>query len=568
QITESLDAYINSWCKREKIDNNALNDWKEFILNKVKTRIEFYLSNPKLLPPDPTYSLSDLKRDLIDLHKKFIFVPADKAANNIIIICRSYYIDILRKEILSTKTYNSTDLTEEDIIKCHIDTCGKFDVKLETTVQQIPTIYWIPKLHKSPYKSRFIANSVSCTTKQLSILLTSCLTLIKSHWKTYSDSVYQNSGINLFWSIKNSGEFLTKLERKEFAASSVSTYDFSTLYTSLPHNLIKDKLLKLIRDTFKREKQNFIACNNSKAFFTNTKYNGYHMFNENYVCDALTFLLDNIFIRVGKVIYRQVIGIPMGTNCAPLIADLFLFCYEKEFMLSLDTNSQAEVINSFNNTSRYLDDIGNIDNDYFPTMFRDIYPPELELNKANVVNTNASFLDLNISIINGKVSTSIYDKRDDFNFQIVNYPNLSGNIPSSPSYGVYISQLIRFCRCCSNVEDFHKRNLFITKKLLQQGYRFHKLRHSFKKFFNRYSEFLRKYKCSLKTFLTLGISHPHYYGDVVYKLRKIKNAHDFHFKFIKTINTFLKRGYRGCILQTSAHKVFTDNTMSLFSYLF
>ena len=90
---------------------------------------------------------------------------------------------MLRKEILSTKTYKSTDLSEQDIIKCHIDTCNKFDVKLNTTVQKIPTIYWICKLHKSPYKSRFIANSVSCTTKQLSILLTSCLTLIKSHWK-------------------------------------------------------------------------------------------------------------------------------------------------------------------------------------------------------------------------------------------------------------------------------------------------------------------------------------------------------------------------------------------------
>lgn len=92
-------------------------------------------------------------------------------------------------------------------------------------------------------------------------------------------------------------------------------------------------------------------------------------------------------------------------------------------------------------------------------MIKDIYPSELELNKANAVNTNAPYLDLNIFIINGKISTCVYDKRDDFNFQIVNYPHLSGNIPSSPSYGVYIPQLVRFSRCCSNVEDFHKRNL-------------------------------------------------------------------------------------------------------------
>ena len=384
----------------------------------------------------------------------------------------------------------------------------------------------------------------------------------------YCDSVYQNSGLNLFWSIKNSGELLTKLGSKGFVASDISTYDFSTLYTSLPHNLIKEKLIKLINDTFKREKQLFIACNNSKAFFTNVEYDRFHMFDQSYVCEALTFLLDNIFIRVGHQIYRQVIGIPMGTNCAPLIADLFLFCYEKDFMLSLNTNTQADVILSFNNTSRYLDDIFNMDNKFFHSMIKDIYPSELELNKANAVDTNAPFLDLNIFIIDGKILTCVYDKRDDFNFQIVNYPNLSGNIPSSPSYGVYISQLVRFSRCCSNVEDFHKRNLLITKKLLLQGYRFHKLRRSFKKFFIRYRDALGKYRCSLKAFLKLGISHPKFYGDVVYKLRKIKTAQNFNYKFTKIINMFLKRDYNKVILKTSAQKVFSESVLSSFSYLF
>lgn len=85
-ITDSLNKFTSLWCKRENIENSALNDWKNFILKKIKERVEFYVSNPHLLPPEPTYSLLDLKHDLIDLHKKYIFVPADKAANNIIII--------------------------------------------------------------------------------------------------------------------------------------------------------------------------------------------------------------------------------------------------------------------------------------------------------------------------------------------------------------------------------------------------------------------------------------------------------------------------------------------------
>ena len=97
-------------------------------------------------------------------------------------------------------------------------------------------------------------------------------------------------------------------------------------------------------------------------------------------------------------------------------------------------------------------------------MVGQIYPTELQLNKANSSDTEAPFLDLNLSITNGIVSSKIYDKRDDFNFEIVNFPFLDGDVPRSPSYGVYISQLIRFARVCSNVDDFNNRNLFLTAK--------------------------------------------------------------------------------------------------------
>ena len=188
----------------------------------------------------------------------------------------------------------------------------------------------------------------------------------------------------------------------------------------------------------------------------------------------------------------------MGTNCAPLVADLFLFCYERDFMLSLSDNNQADIIEAFNSTSRYLDDLLNIDNPYFEQMVGQIYPTELQLNKANSSDTEAPFLDLNLSITNGIVSSKIYDKQDDFNFEIVNFPFLDGDVPRSPSYGVYISQLIRFARVCSNVDDFNNRNLFLTAKLLKQGYRYHKIRKAFSKFYSWHSELIVKYNIGLK----------------------------------------------------------------------
>ena len=114
------------------------------------------------------------------------------------------------------------------------------------------TLYWLPKLHKRPFKSRFVANSSACTTTELSIILTSCLTAIKNHVIKYCTTVHERKGQKLFWSIKNSGEILNKLRSRGFLAYGLSTYDFSTLYTTLPHNLIKEKLTEFIEQTFNR----------------------------------------------------------------------------------------------------------------------------------------------------------------------------------------------------------------------------------------------------------------------------------------------------------------------------
>ena len=111
----------------------------------------------------------------------------------------------------------------------------------------------------------------------------------------------------------------------------------------------------------------------------------------------------------------------MGTNCAPLVAELFLFCYERDFMLSLSENNQSDVTEAFNSTSGYLDDLFNNDNNVFDSMVNRIYPSKLQLNKANMSDTEASFFDLHLSISDGFVETKSYDKRDDFDFDIVDF---------------------------------------------------------------------------------------------------------------------------------------------------
>ena len=155
--------------------------------------------------------------------------------------------------------------------------------------------------------------------------------------------------------------------------------------------MIKDKRIDLIERTFNRESSPYLACNDRNAFFTSEKPEKYHAWSCQNVLYALTFLLDNFFIRFGTKLYRQVVGIPMGTNCAPLVADLILFCYERDFMMSLSDDKQADSIDVFNTTSRYLDDILNINNVYFDNMVSQIYPSELQLNRVIPSDTKAAF---------------------------------------------------------------------------------------------------------------------------------------------------------------------------------
>ena len=151
---------------------------------------------------------------------------------------------------------------------------------------------------------------------------------------------------------------------------------------------------------------------------------------------------------------------------------------------------------AFNFTYRYIDDILSINNSRFAEFLPPLlYPPELEVKETTDTASSASFLDLYLEFDDsGQLSTKIYDKWDDFNFKIINFPNMCSNIPASPAYGVYISQLIRYARASSNYSDFLKRHLYLRNRLLDQGYKKIRLIRSLKKFFLS--------MCDVKLFLT------------------------------------------------------------------
>ena len=291
----ALNDFGNRWCKRESVECNALKEWKLSIFNIVDKRIKFYSHNTYLLPPKLKSSFRHLKQGIQEFHRKYVLVPADKVANNIVVVCRLHYINTLKQELNGTKAYKETSTDEKIVFNSHSNVLPyKMAVNVKKRQDKLPTMYWLPKLHKRPYKARFIANSSSCTTTELSKLLTSCLTAVKSSVIRYYETVYERSRKNMFWSIKNSGEVLSKQKSRGFCSTSLSTYDFSTLYTTLPHNLIYEKLVDLIERAFKKFYKNecalYLACNDRKAFFTSTNHRGYTLWSCQNVCEALSYL--------------------------------------------------------------------------------------------------------------------------------------------------------------------------------------------------------------------------------------------------------------------------------------
>ena len=140
-------------------------------------------------------------------------------------------------------------------------------------------------------------------------------------------------------------------------------------------------------------------------------------------------------------------------------------------------------------------------------------------------------MDLHLCTSDGFAKAKIYDNRDDFDFDIVNFQFLDGDVPRSTSYGIYISQIFRFIGVSCHVDDFNTRNKVLTAKLLRQGYRYYKIRKAFSKFYRRHFDIVSKYNVGLKTLLLQGLSEPEFYGDLVYKFRKIVGKNDFPYHF-------------------------------------
>jgi hypothetical protein len=485
--------------------------WKTEILNKVDSKIRLLRQKLKFQKLDPVLKRPDVVDYLKHLHENFVLVPIDKASSNIAIVCKRYYVEVILKEIghigTGNSTYEKVDRSLEEIVEENCMYAERSGFKVDETEKELPIMYWIPKMHKNPSGSRFIIASKTCSTKQISKAVSNCFKLIFHQIENYHKKAKFLKNYNKFWILQNTEPILDiiKTINKRKGAKSISTYDFSTLYTKLPHDKLINELHKLIDFVFEGGDRNYIKINKWGKANWGKKFKDSIGYTRHSLKVAVKHLIENCFFSVGKTILRQAIGIPMGIDPAPFWANLFLYAYESNYMSDLITTDKVKA-RHFHSTKRFIDDLCALnDGGEFGRVYRDIYPNELEL-KVEHSGVHASFLSLDITIQDGIFVYKLFDKRDAFPFSIVRMPYTSSNIPETIFYSAMVGEILRIAHSTLLYVDFLPKASELIRRLNNQGAKRHISSRNLRKIVHRHPDEFSRFSLNLEQIINDVIS--------------------------------------------------------------
>ena len=495
-ILDNLDLFIKSWSEKEKVALVCFDGWKdkfkELLAGVVACLKQRYDYTGKVFS---AFSDHSVKAELDYFHENFVICPVDKASKNIAVICKRHYLQTILNECMNNSLSYSyiTDFNINAICKIQNDFI-KDDLNIKEHVSNhnsLPHIVLFPKFHKPKLSQRFVVSYASCTIKPVAERVNLGLKAVYSQICSYSRMIFKVTGIKRNWIINNNEPILECFNDylESDRARNIQTYDFSTLYTNLKHDEIKTALKDVVKLAFKHSKCNYISIYNSGFAWVKNPRESTFRFNVDSLIESIDFILDNAYFSMGNMIFKQIIGVPIGVNPGPFIANLTLFYYEYKYLDKLYKTDYFSA-KRLNNTFRLIDDITTVNSDgVFQEHVNKIYPDSLKLNKENEVDTKAHVLDLDISIEEGHFIVRVYDKRDDFPFKIVQYSPNCSNMSRDVLIGVFGSQLVRFFRICNHFNGFKRRveimlnsfvNLGFNKKLLSSKYRHMSQKHGFK----------------------------------------------------------------------------------------
>ena len=324
EISNSLSNFINQQCERLGMPTAVFSEWKVKIMEAIDEKTNALKHrNPHYRPSHSVFKDERAAQELLRLQEKYVISVVDKAVKNYSFICKWYYLKMIYNEIgilnVNSNTYERVVESEADIIQNQINFLKSVKVNVTAENTSLPFIYWNPKFHKDPVKARFIVSSSVCVTKQIAGFISKALKLIMKGRKRYCEVIEEFTSIKRWWIIDNNQEVLKMIENinEKRQAKSVVTYDFSTLYTNIPQNSLKETLKVIIDKCFENSKMKFITVNKLEAFWSNKPSANCFSFDKTSLLKCIYFLIDNTFFRCGDLILKQNIGIPMGTDPGP-----------------------------------------------------------------------------------------------------------------------------------------------------------------------------------------------------------------------------------------------------------
>lgn len=504
-IAEAINNFIKSKSKKYSQKENAFDVWKEKVLSIISNRIAFYEKNSPehFNSKENILEKEDVKRSLKYLKSKYIICSIDKASSNFSFICKKFYIQTLVAEMgfdtntldcIGNDTYKPCREGEDFYVNQISETLKeKFNITVEESNLRLARIFWNPKLHKNPYKARFIAGARFCVTKQLNILVNSCLKLLRSQFKKYCDAILNNSGINMFWSIDSSNDFLDAINKTD--VYNIQVYDFTTLYTRLDLFEVENMINEVI-DLIFSDRNKYICISKrdpNLCFFSNKTYDSHANFNQEDLKEAVRVIIYNTYVVFGGIVFIQTKGIPMGGNSSSPLADLTVGKKEFNYMKKLLQEKKMGLAKLLSNNKRYVDDLATINYLYFHNIIKDIYPQSLEMERAGNNNKIINYLDLNINISDKGLEISVYNKTDDFNFHVVSLTFPHGNIPLEIGYNVFFSQILRYGIICTSLDLLTPHIHRIFTILVNRGYNRLILIKNLRRCFKKYNSVFRKF---------------------------------------------------------------------------
>ena len=500
-IFASIDQFITSKANKYRVDQDSFKAWGDRVKQIVSNRIRYFVSNKSDVFDKGSSIFSDpeVASYIKNLHKEFIIVVADKASSNFVVICKKFYTLVLIAELgidlqsLSCVGNTTYSFVSEDKMGVIRDTAIKlrdtFNINCGDANRRIPNIFWNPKLHKNPYKPRFIAGARKSISKELEGLMNKGMQVLKANFKRYCASIFRRTGLNFDWSINSSSEFLNKI--KSLDIWSMRVYDFSTLYTNLNLQDVEASLFDLCNLLFNKQYK-YICVRSSKAFFSCKKYNGFYCFDKELFKKAISFILNNTYVCFAGFILKQSKGIPMGGGCSSPIADLYLCSKEFMFMKALLKDKKFSLAKLLSNNSRYVDDVNVVNYKSFHDKAKEIYPMDLILERSGENDKDLAYLDVRITIQDDKISSSVYNKTESFGFPVVNFTFPESNIPIQLGYDVFYGQILRYSKIFSDVQGFIDKSASLFHTLEGRGYKYHALCKQFKRVFRK--NFFAKHK--------------------------------------------------------------------------